>query len=57
MLIIVHHHTDNSENNFLVLAEGDTLDIHGSFGTPEKKFSINFRKTKKKLLPVFTLQS
>ena len=27
---------------FLILNEGDTFGINGSFGVPEKKFSINF---------------
>ena len=27
---------------FLILNEGDTFGINGSFGAPEKKFSINF---------------
>ena len=37
-------HADNSKNNFLVLGEGEV-----SFSVSEKKFSINFSKTKKKL--------
>ena len=39
-------HTDNQKNDFLVLGEGPTFGINGSFGLPEKKFSINFSKTK-----------
>ena len=35
-------HTDNRKNNFLVLGQGSTYDIYGSFGPPEKKFNINF---------------
>ena len=35
-------HTDNRKNNFLVLGEWPTYGINGRFGTPEKKFSINF---------------
>ena len=31
-------HADNLQNNFLMLGEGDTLGINGSFGAPEKKF-------------------
>ena len=27
-----------------MLGEGDTFGINGSFGVPEKKFSINFSK-------------
>ena len=37
-------HIDNCKNNFLVLGEGPTYGINGSFGSPEKKFSINFSK-------------
>ena len=42
-------YTDNRKNNFIVLGEGDTFDIGGSFGASERKFSINFRKAKTKL--------
>ena len=35
-------HTDNQKNEFLVLGEGPTFGINRSFGSPEKKFSINF---------------
>ena len=31
---------------FLLLGEGPTYGIYGSFGSPEKKFSINFTKGK-----------
>ena len=37
-------HTDNSKNDLFVLGEELTYDINGSFGTPEKEFSINFSK-------------
>ena len=37
-------HTDNLKNNFLISCERDTFSINGSFGAPEKKFSINFSK-------------
>lgn len=30
--------------NFLVLDERDTFGINGTFGAPEKRFSINFSK-------------
>ena len=33
---------------FLLLGEGPTYGINGSFGSPEKKFSINFSKGKTK---------
>ena len=42
-------HADNRKNKFLVLNEGDTFGINGSFGTPEKSFNINFSKEKAKL--------
>ena len=29
-------HTDNQKNEFLILDEGDTFGINGSFGAPEK---------------------
>ena len=41
-------HTDNRKIIFLVLSEGTTYDIDGSFGTPDKKFSINFSQTRVK---------
>ena len=41
-------HTDNRKNDFLVLDEGDTFGINGSFGAPGKNFSINIRKGKTK---------
>ena len=37
-------HFDNLEHNFLILGEVPTYDINGSFGSPEKKFIINFTK-------------
>ena len=43
-------HTDNLKNDFLILGEGDTFGINGSFGTPKKIFfsNYNFTKAKKK---------
>ena len=41
-------HTHNLKNNFLILGEGSTFGINGSFGASEKKFSINFTKAKTK---------
>ena len=41
-------HSDNRQNNFLVLGEGPTYVINGRFGSPEKKFSINFTKSNTK---------
>ena len=35
---------DNRRNNFLKLGEGPTYVINGSFGSPEKHFSIIFTK-------------
>ena len=40
-------HADNRKNNFLVLLDCPTFTINGSFGSAEKKFSINFSKAKK----------
>ena len=37
-------YADNRKNNFLVLGEGPTFRINGSFGSPEKNVSINFSK-------------
>ena len=51
-LIIVHHlnrdNQDNRKNIFLILGEGPTYGINGSFGSPEKKFSFNFSKSNRK---------
>ena len=43
-------HIDNRKNNYLVLGERPTVDISGSVGTVEKKFSLNFSKDKILLL-------
>ena len=40
--------TDNRKSNFLVLGEGLTFGINESFGSPEKKFCINFSKSNRK---------
>ena len=37
-------HFDNHKNNFLILDEGPNYGINGTFGSPEKKVSINFTK-------------
>ena len=37
-------YVENHKNNFLVLGEGPTFRINGSFGSPEKNVSINFSK-------------
>ena len=37
-----------AKNNFLILGEGPNCGINGSFGSPEKKFSINFTKANTK---------
>ena len=34
-----------SQNIFIILGEGPVYGINGSFGSQEKKFSINFTKT------------
>ena len=41
-------HSGNWKNNFLVLGEGPTFGINGSFGSPEKRFNINFSKANTK---------
>ena len=41
-------HADNHKNNFLVLGEGATYGINGSFDARDKKFSINFSKANTK---------
>ena len=41
-------HTDNRKNNFLVLGEGPTYGITGSFGSSEKNFVINSSKANRK---------
>ena len=56
LVILISFSTDNSsssyaddrKNNFLVLGEGDTFGINGSFRAPAKKFSINFSKANTK---------
>ena len=35
-------HSDNRKKNFLILGEGPTYRINGSFGSPEKTYNINF---------------
>ena len=40
--------TDNHRNNFLVLGEGPNYGMNESFVSPDKKFSINFTKTRTK---------
>ena len=37
-------HVENCKSNFLILGLGATFGINGSFGSPEKKFSIPFTK-------------
>ena len=34
--------SENRESNFLILVEEPTDDINGSFGKPQKRFSIDF---------------
>ena len=41
-------HIDNLKNNFLILGLGPTFRVNGSFGSPERKFSINFTKANTK---------
>ena len=37
-------HSDNPKNNFLILGESPIDGINERFGSPEKKFNINFSK-------------
>ena len=39
---------DDRNNNFLVLGEGPTFGINGSFGSSKKNLSINFSKANTK---------
>ena len=39
-------HTDNRKNNFLIIGKGPTIGINGSFGSPDKEFSLNFIKAR-----------
>ena len=41
-------HSDNHKNNFLMLGEGPTYGIKGSFEKPDKRFRINFAKANTK---------
>ena len=41
-------HSDNRKNNFLILGKSPTYGINRSFGSPEKKFRINFTKVNRK---------
>ena len=45
---ILSFHADNFKNKFLMLGEGPIFGISGNFGSPEKKFSINFSKANTK---------
>ena len=44
MLIIVHHLILITKNDFLILGDGPTFGINGSFGASEKTIGINFSK-------------
>ena len=37
---------DNCKNNFVIFYQSPSYGIDGSFGSPEKKFNINFSKGK-----------
>ena len=41
-------HTDNTKDKVLVLGKGLISGLNGSFGSPEKKISIDFSKARKK---------
>ena len=38
-------HSDNRKNDCLILGQGPTYGINGSFRLPDKKFNISFTKT------------
>ena len=40
-------HADNRKNNFLILGEGPTCGINGSFGSPEKNLVLILLKQTK----------
>ena len=42
-------HTDNLKNDFLILGEGPTFGINGSFGVSKKRFNFNFTRAKTKI--------
>ena len=44
LIISSSSHPDNCKNNFLILGENRTYGINRCFGSPEKKFDINFTK-------------
>ena len=46
--------SDNHKNKFLILGEGPTYGINGSFRSPEEKFSISCTKSKYKIVFEFT---
>ena len=48
LIIIYHLMLTITKMIFLVLGEGPTFVINGSFGSSEKKFSINFSKANTK---------
>ena len=41
-------HSDNRNNNFLVLGEGPIYGINGRFGSTEKNFTVGFSKANTK---------
>ena len=48
-------HSDNRKNNLLVLGEGPSFEINGSFRLPEKRFSINFTKANSRFFLIVML--
>ena len=48
-------HSENRKNKFLILGEGQTYGINESFGSPEKKFSINFTKATQNFVWVYVI--
>ena len=48
-------HADNCKNNFLILGEGDTFGINGSFGAPEKKLVLILLKQTQTFASVYII--
>ena len=48
-------HSENCTNDFLILREGPTYGINGSFESPEKKINIDFTKANTKFFWIYTI--
>ena len=49
-------HSDNRNNNFLVLGEGPIYGINGSFGSPEKSLLLALAKQTQNVVWFYVLQ-